>query len=591
MKFSQLAEFFQQLEGTPSRNSMIEILSEMFSRASSSESRAIAYLSQGRIAPLFVPLEFGMADKMVIRAIALAFGKSTDEVQMLFKREGDLGKAAEKLWGEKKEVGRARLGVEEVFAKLKEITETNGAGSVDKKTVILADLLKDAAPLSVRYICRIPVGRLRLGFSDMTVLDALSWTLTGSKSGRVEIERAYNVRPDLGFIAYQIKEKGLKGLEKVEPQVGTPILMARAERLSSAKDIIDKIGKCAVEPKIDGFRLAVHKDGDGIKLFTRNMEEVTFMYPDLVEGVTKQIKAKKVILEGEAIAYNPQTGEYLPFQETVQRKRKYGIAEKALSIPLKLISFDLLYLEGENLINNDYIFRREKLRKIIGVGETVILSEEKIVDDPKELEIIFQDAISRGLEGIMAKRLDGVYQAGARGWNWIKYKRSYQGKLEDTIDAVVMGYDSGQGKRSGFGIGDFLIGVYDQKKDMFASIAKIGTGLSDEEWRKMKKECDEIISKQKPARFDVDKMMECDIWVEPEKVVVVRADEITRSPVHTAGRVLKRSKSGSAWDVETPGFALRFPRLIEFRSDKSPEDATSVREIEEMYNLQGRKEK
>ena len=202
---------------------------------------------------------------------------------------------------------------------------------------------------------------------------------------------------------------------------------------------------------------------------------------------------------------------------------------------------------------------------------------------------MFQDAISRGLEGVMAKKLDGIYRAGARDWNWIKFKRSYAGKLDDTIDAVVMGYDYGQGKRNTFGIGDFLIGIYEKRSDTFKTIAKIGTGLSDEEWREMKKRCNALKTKAKPARFDVDKMMECDVWVKPEMVVVIRADEITRSPVHTAGRKLKPSKSGSAFDVDVPGFALRFPRLEQFRSDKSPEDATSLTEIEKMFHLQGDK--
>ena len=218
-----------------------------------------------------------------------------------------------------------------------------------------------------------------------------------------------------------------------------------------------------------------------------------------------------------------------------------------------------------------------------------MLAEEHVVSDPKKLEQIFDDAVSRGLEGVMAKRLDSVYQAGARNWNWIKYKRSYSSKPDDSIDAVVMGYDLGQGKRNTFGIGDFLIGVYDKKSDMFKTIAKIGTGLSDEEWREMKKRCDSIKVNRKPARYDVDKMMEVHLWVEPKMVVVIKADEITRSPVHTAGRILKPSKSGSAFDVEIPGYALRFPRLEQFRSDKSPEDATSLKEIEEMFKIQGKK--
>lgn len=577
MKFAELSSFFKSLEETASRNAMTEILAKMFGRANAGEAENIAYLSQGRIAPLFVPLEFGMADKMVIRAIGQAFSKSKEEVTRVFKKVGDLGQTAEEL---SKSKSKSELGVREVFDQLKQIAQAGGGGSVEQKTKLLSDLLGELDSLSARYLVRIPLGKLRLGFSDMTVLDSLSWMLGKDKTVREQIERAYNVRPDLGFIARTVKEKGLAGLKEVVPAIGTPILMARAERLSSGKEIIKKIGRCAIEPKIDGFRLAVHKNGREVQIFTRNMEDVTFMYPDLVEAVDKQVKAKKVIFEGEAIAYHPKTGEYLPFQETVQRKRKYDIAKKAIEIPLRLLCFDLLFLNGKSFIMEPYLKRREALKKIIEQGETLLLTEEKIIDNAKDLEIIFQEAVSRGLEGVMAKRLDGIYQAGARGWNWIKYKRSYQGKLEDTIDAVVMGYDAGQGKRAGFGIGDFLIGVYDQKTDTFKTMAKIGTGLTDEEWRTMQKRCEERRSLQKPARYDVDKLMNCDVWVKPEMVVVIRADEISRSPVHTAGRT-----------KEQPGFALRFPRLVDFRDDKLPEDATTVKEIEEMYKLQFKKKR
>lgn len=588
MDIAHFSAFLQKLEATSSRNQMIEILADLFGEVSLEEIDKICYLCQGRVAPLFKPVEFGMADKMVIRAMAGAYGLSSGEVAKKFGQRGDLGVVAEELAIKRRGVGKNKISVGEVFETLLKIAEFGGSGSVEQKIGLLSEILKHLDSLSSRYIVRIPVAKLRLGFSDMTVLDALSWMISKSKALKGEIEKAYNVRPDLGFIAKTVKEKGVKGLRSISPTVGVPILMARAERLSSSADIIKKIGRCAVEPKIDGFRLAIHKDGQKIRIFTRNMEDVTFMYPDVARGVLKQIKSQKVILEGEAIAYDLQTGEYLPFQETVQRKRKYDIEKTAAEIPLRLICFDLLYLNGKNLIYESYEIRRKNLAKILSLGETLLLSEETVVDKAQELEKIFQDAIARGLEGIMAKRLEGVYQAGARGWNWIKFKRSYSGKLEDTIDAVVMGYDFGQGKRNTFGIGDFLIGVYDQKRDMFVTIAKIGTGLTDEEWRRMKKECDEVKTTHKPARYDIDKLMACDIWVEPKKVVVIRADEITRSSIHTAGRVLKKSKSGEAWDVDVPGFALRFPRLIEFRSDKLPEDSTTLKEIKEMFELQTR---
>ncbi|KKS45799.1 MAG: putative DNA ligase [Candidatus Gottesmanbacteria bacterium GW2011_GWA2_42_18] len=423
----------------------------------------------------------------------------------------------------------------------------------------------------------------------MTILDALSWMRTGSKELRPEIEKAYNVRPDLGFIAETVKNSGEKSFENIEPRVGIPVLMARAERMGSGEEIIEKIGRCAVEPKFDGFRLQGHKKGDKVKLISRNLEDVTAMYPDIVAGIREQVKAKEAILEGEAVAYNPQTGEYLPFQETVQRKRKYNIEAKAKEIPLKLFAFELLYKEGRNLLLSVYEERRKELEKIIEKGEVILVAQEEVVDRAKRLEVIFQDAVSRGLEGVMAKKLDGIYRAGSRDFNWIKYKRSYAGKLNDTVDSVVMGYDFGQGKRTAFGIGDFLIGVYDEKQEKYVSIAKIGTGLTDREWKEIKKRSDRLKTKVKPKNYEVDKIMDCDIWIEPEIVVEIRADEITRSPVHTAGRIMGPSKSGSAVEVKEAGLALRFPRLEKFRDDKKPTDATTLSELWKMLQRQMKK--
>ena len=397
------------------------------------------------------------------------------------------------------------------------------------------------------------------------------------------------MRPDLGYIGKMIKTKGIGGLHDIKPVVFTPILMMRAERLSSSEEIVKQIGCCIIEPKYDGFRLQIHYKKE-VRLYSRNLEEVSFMYPDIIAGVKKEIEADEVIFEGEAIGFDPQTGFFLPFQETVQRKRKYGIDEKAKEIPLKLFAFELLYLNGENLITVPFLERRRKLENIIKVTgdifkDTVLVSPETLTDDPKKLELMFDDAISKGLEGIIAKKTDGIYQPGARGWNWIKFKRSYSSKIEDSIDCLVMGYDYGLGKRAKFGIGAFLVGIYDEKKDMFKTVAKIGTGLTDEEWinLKLKIKNEKLKIDKKPAIYDVDGAMECNIWVAPSLVVEIKADEITRSPVHTAGRKLKDSKSGQAKEVDIPGYALRFPRLVRFRQDKRPQDATTLSEIESMF--------
>lgn len=585
MLFRELSDYLQKLEKTASRNDMILLLSQLFKEVPAEDFDRVMYLLQGRVVPLYVNLEFGMADKMVVKALSKAYDIKEKEVLTEFKRIGDIGELSEKL-REKGKTKDMEVTVSHVYGELNKIAKISGEGSVEKKINTLSSLLKSADSLSCRYIARIPVGRLRLGFSDMTVLDSLSWMVKEDKSDRPIIEKAYNIRPDLGYIGKLIKEKGVEGLNSTKPEVGTPILMARAERLSSGQDIIEKIGECAVEPKFDGFRLQAHYKNGKVTLFTRNLEEVTFMYPDVAKGIKVQIKANEAIFEGEAIAYNPSTGEYLPFQLTSQRKRKYDIEEMAKKIPLKYMVFDVLYINGENMIPKTYKERRAEFKNLLKEGEVLYPAEEQIFSDGKEIENYFDKCIADGLEGILAKKLDGEYQAGARGWSWIKLKRSYKSKLEDTIDCLVMGYYFGRGKRTGFGIGAFLIGIYDEGEDKFLTIAKIGTGLTDDEWRELAKRGQTLKAKEKPPLYEVDKWLEPDVWMEPEVVVEVRADELTRSPIHTAGRTLKPSKSGSSFDVDVAGYALRFPRLERFRDDKKPTDATTLKEVEEIYSLQ-----
>jgi len=583
MKFSEFSKYLQRLETTPLRNEMVKILAELFNRAGKDEIDKISYLLTGRVTAKYKSVEFGLGERMIIKAIGEAYCTTTVEVTREFKKLGDLGKVAEKLSGAPrlelfdKEKKKKDIGY--VYDELLKLTKVGGEGSQDEKIRILARLFVNLDSLSVRFLARIPVNKLRLGFSDMTILEAFSWMIKKDKSLKAEIEEAYKIRPDLGYIGGVLKKKGMGGLKKIGIEVGTPVLMAKCERLNTASEILEKgEGKIAIEDKIDGFRCQVHKNGDKVEIYSRNLEDTTFMYPDLVKGVLGQIKAKTAIFEGEAVAYDEGGGIYLPFQETVQRKRKYDIEKMAKKIPLKLICFECLLVNGRSLVNKPYIERRKELERIMKTGKTLVLSKMEIVKNEERLMELFSDASRRGLEGLVAKKLDGGYQAGARGWNWIKFKRGFSGgELTDTIDCVVMGYDFGKGKRVSFGIGGFLAGVYDKKEDKFKTVAKVGTGLSDENWKKMKKMCDRTKVKKKPALYEVDKMMECDVWVKPEIVVVIRADEVTRSPVHTAG------KKGGA------GYALRFPRLIRFRDDKKVEDVTSEREIIEMFRGQSRR--
>lgn len=572
MRFSKLVDYLAKLEATTKRLEMTAILGDLFKEASEDEIAAIIYLTQERLGPAFEPIDFGIGEALAAEALAKATGKDKDAIKKLYKQLGDYGLVAEKLISDEAK----KLTVTQVFDRLKEIATTSGEGTVEKKTDLLADLLQKLTGREARYVLRIPLGRLRLGIGDPTVMEGLSWSKTGDKSLRPQIERAYNVCSDLGQVARVFKAEGVDALDKIQVQVGKPVRMALAERAKSPEDIITRLGRCSVESKYDGFRCQIHKQGDTVRIFSRNLEETTAMFTDIADGIRKQIQAQSAILEGEALSYDPETGEFHPFQVTMQRKRKYDLEEMTLKYPLRLVAFDLLYLNGKDYTGQPYSQRYDALASIIAPGDRVEISKHIITQDAKEIEKYFFEAITSGLEGIMAKRLDSKYQAGARNFNWIKLKRSYQGHLSDTVDGVVVGYLRGRGMRARFGIGALLVAVYDDQQDKFVTIAKIGTGFSDAEWPQMRALLDQIKVEHKPAR--VEALLEPDVWVEPKYVIEMQADEITRSPVHTAGKV-----------GDEPGYALRFPRVKGFiRTDKKPEDATTVKEILRMFEKQGK---
>ncbi len=576
MTFTELASHFEKLETTSSRIEISQILSQMFSNVSGGEVEKIAYLLQGRVAPFFEPIEMGMADKLVDQAIALAYSTDRKEVQRLAVQTGDMGLAAEKL-AEIKHKRAGDLSIGDVHKRLYEIATTSGEGSVEKKINSLADILENLDSKGAKYLVRITLSKLRLGVGDPTILDALSQTKFGDKSARPKLEEAYNKTSDLGYVAKILWSQGLGAVEKVELQVGKPVRPALAERLPDAEAMVKRVGnKFAAEPKYDGLRNQVHlnrKDENQVQIFSRNLENMTHMFPDIIEAVKKEVKADSAIFEGEAIAFNPITEEFLPFQETTKRRRKYGVKEFAEKLPLKLFAFDLLYLNGRDVTKLSYYERRKKLEGILSKEGQILIAQEKILHSAKELKEMFEEKISEGLEGVMVKKLDAPYKAGGRGFHWIKFKRVAAGELSDTIDCVLLGVYSGTGKRTSFGAGGLLVGLYDNDKDEFKTVSRLGTGLTDEEWKKVYDIAQKIRVAKKPAR--VDASSEPSFWVEPKEVLEVFADEITRSPTHTAGK--KRDE---------PGYALRFPRLVSFRSDKRAEDATTVKELVRMYKQQ-----
>jgi DNA ligase 1 len=570
VEFVELAASLDQMEATSSRNELVRILSDVYRASSVEELGPITYLIQGRLAPFFEPIEIGLGERLLITAIAGAYSVPKEEVIKLNRQTGDLGVTAQRLAPASHRESPSVAGVHQ---RLSHIAAAGGAGSQQEKLDGFSGVLGDLDAISAKHLVRITLGKMRLGIGDPTVLDALSFAKKGDRSLRPVLEAAYNRTSDLGLIARTLWEAGEAGLDALKVRAGHPLRPQLAERLPNPEAVIKKLGTVGVQPKYDGLRVQIHKNARDVSIFSRNLESMTEMFPELVAAASI-LKVKSVILDGEAIAYNPESEEYVPFQETTARRRKEGIQEMAASVPMRAFVFDVMFRDGSDLTSLPYERRFEIVQELLQESDTLLTAPLMRTDSVDVLTRELLDNISRGLEGVVVKRLDSTYQAGARNFNWVKLKRNTSGQLNDTVDVVLLGYYRGKGKRAEFGAGALLAGVYDSDKDEFVTISKLGTGLSDQGWREMYERLAKLAVAEKPAR--VNSIFVPDAWLEPAIVVEVLADEITPSPRHTAGMT-----------GDQPGFALRFPRIVSFRTeDKKPEDATSVREIREMFEQQ-----
>lgn len=581
MNFTQVALCFERVEQESSRLVITELLAEVLSAASLEEAAFISYLSLGYLNPVYKGTQFHIAEKSMLQIVSLLCDMSAEDVLAMRKELGDIGLVVARHNWEIE--GQSELSVLQVRDELAFIHDISGEGSVEAKSQAIISFLRKLDSLSAKFIVRMIIGKLRLGFSDMTLLDAFSWSIVSDKSLRPMLEHAYNITVDIGKIITVLKQEGVAGIEKIKITPGIPIRPAAAERLSDAQAIVAKLGRCLAQPKIDGFRVQLHvyehQGKMAVSFFSRNLKDMSAMFPELTSDAQK-LSVSSLVAEGEAIAYDVQTDMFLPFQETVKRKRKHDIDGVAAEFPLKLFLFDVLYLNGESCLDKTHVERRKIMKDLFSLSihaqlETLAVIEEQVIDTAQDLEIYFNNTISLGLEGLVIKKPDAQYIPGKRNFNWVKLKRQETGHIDDTLDCVILGYYHGHGKRASFGIGAFLIGVYNAKRDIFETVAKIGTGLSDAQWRALKKRCDDTAMPGKPSNVSCHKDLYPDVWVMPEIVCAIRADEISRSPLHQAGA-----------DEHSLGFALRFPRIMAYRDDKSPADATTVSEVAHLYKIQ-----
>jgi len=576
MKYEVLVEVYERLEATTKRLEKTFVLSEFLKSADDLDK--VLLLLQGRVFPNWDQRELGMASKLLLKAIATATGASLEKIEVVWKETGDLGTVAAQLTTKKSQVTlfSQPLTVQKVFENLRKISEMEGAGTVDRKVQLVAELLTSSKSNQAKYIIRTILGELRVGLGEGTIRDAIVWAFFAEKAGvkydkatnelalsdeeRINYEKyttlvqeALDVANDFAEVAKVAKEKGENGLQNISLLPGKPVkvmLFQKAKDIANAFSIVGK--PAAFEQKYDGFRLQVHKKSGKIVLYTRRLENVTAQFPDVVQRISKFVKGSDFIIDAEVVGIDPQTKKYLPFQNISQRiKRKYDIEEMSQKFPVEINVFDVLFCEGKSLLKIHFIERRDILKKIVEeVPREIKLAEQVITDDEAVAEKFYKASLDAGNEGVMAKNLQGIYKPGSRVGFGVKVKPTM-----DTLEVVIVGAEWGEGKR-GQWLSSFIIAVRDPETNSFVEIGRVGTGI--------KEKSEEGVSFEQLTQMLQPLIIEekgREVTVKPEIVIEVNYEEIQKSPTYSSG------------------FALRFPRLVKLRTDRAAEDINTVEDV------------
>ena len=580
MEFSTLAEIFQRMEKTSKRIELTDILVELLKKTPKEILPNVVYLLQGIIRPNFEGVELGIAEKLAIHAISKSSGLSIKKIEDDYREGGDLGLTASNILKLKTQTTFTieKITVERVYDTLFKIAKLEGKGSQDLKIKYISSMLNDATPVEAKFVMKILLGTLRLGVAENTVMDALAIAFTGKKENKEEIENAYNVSSDLGKVSLVVATDGIEEIKKFKITLFSPIRPMLADRVKSEAEAIKKMPQLfAAEFKLDGERVQIHKQMNKIILFSRRLENITQYYPDIIENIGKSINVDEGIFEAEIVPINENTGEFLPFQELMHRRRKHKLEKAVLQYPITVNFFDVLYFDDRSCLNLEYTKRREILEKVVKEDNFAKLVPTLLVKNENEIEDFLENSINSGCEGLMLKTPNAGYRAGARGSNWLKLKREYRNELGDSLDLVVIGAYFGKGRRTGL-YGTLLLGTYNPENDTFPSICKVGTGFTDESLDQLYQILSNKVILKKNSR--VVSEMEADVWLEPELVLEVVASEITLSPIHKTGLNLVRKDTG---------FALRFPKFTgKIRYEKAVEDASTHDEVLALYKNQSK---
>ena len=566
------------MEKTSKRLELTDHLVSLFEQTPPDAIARTVYLIQGKLRPDYEGVELGVAEKLAMRAIAKSSGIPAGSIEDAYKKYGDLGDAAAKILEQKSQTTFVveDITVERVYETLLKIAKLEGAKSQDMKMKYISSLLNDATPKEASFILKLLLGTLRLGVAENTVMDGLALAFAGDRAKRAILERAYNVSSDLGSVAEALAREGIGSMDSFQVQTFSPVRPMLADRVKSAGEALKKVGaEIAAEYKVDGERVQIHIKDKDVVLFSRSLENITKYYPDIVENIPGLLRTREAILEAEAVAINEDTGDFLPFQDLMHRRRKYNIEKAVSDYPITVNFFDVLMADGKSCLEMPYSERRSLLEEVVmqdSFARTIPMTR---TDDRNKIEDFMENSINAGCEGLMLKQLDAAYQAGSRGKLWLKLKREYRNELGDSLDLVVVGAFTGKGRRTGR-YGTLLLATYDDETDSFPSICKVGTGFTDEDLdRFYQLLSDRVVLKRNPR---IKSGMEADVWFEPEIVIEIVASEITLSPIHKSA--MDSIRKGS-------GMALRFPKFTgKLRMEKMPEDASTDSEVIALYRGQ-----
>ncbi len=606
MKYSDLVDVYERLDSDSKRLSKTLVVSQLLEKVPEDDIEKITLLLEGRAYPAWDERELGVAKQMMLKAVSAASGLDARRVESEWKRTGDLGEVAENLIksGRQSTLVSHELTVSKVFENLRKLPEMTGQGSVDRKVQLIAELLTSAKPREARYIVRTVLGTLRVGVGAGVLRDAIAWAFFPKVKGlfpeldargymRVlkaesadelknlqkydaveapdqaaarllyrhfvdSVQQAYDMANDFGVVASAAKSGGLAGLKAMSLKVGKPVKVMLSLKVDSAEEGFERCGTpMQAEFKLDGFRVQLHKQGSKVWIFTRRLEDVTRQFPDIVDSVLKRVHADSCILDAEAVGFDPSAKKYLPFQNVSQRiRRKYNIERMVRELPVEVNVFDVLLLDGRSMVDEPFRMRREAVEQIVRPVQWRILPAKCLVaSGVGEVERFFAESKAAGNEGLMFKSLDAPYKPGARVGHMVKFK-----KTMENLDLVIVKAEWGEGKRSKW-LSSYTVACRLGSK--LLEIGKVSTGLKEKPEEGLS--FGEMTKLLRPLIVSGEGKL---VAIRPEVVIEVAYEEIQKSPTYESG------------------YALRFPRVVRLREDKGPDDASSLKMVEQYYRGQ-----